>query len=159
VRSQKLRNRGKYLALDIAIVTGFFATVIFLLHLIHGGFGKDFAYSALLGILGMVLGLVIALVITPFTAEEGRRWTNLTSALAGAAAGYGAGTLDDSISYVFRDAHFLKDPILGTRVAIFVVCVLFGLIYGFSYRRYYVGQDLELDTSSPAPTTPEPNAP
>jgi len=175
VIAQTPRNRGKYLALDIAIVMGFFATVVSVLRLIHGSFEKDFAFSALLGVAGLVLGVVVAVVITPFTVEEGKRWTNLTSALAGVAAGYGVKTLDDSISYIFKDAHFLKDPAMGTRVAIFVVCTLFGLIYGFSYRRYYVGPDLGIGSPAspsaseadgqrstfnrPQPSTPPPSTP
>jgi hypothetical protein len=87
MKASRLRNRGKYLALDVFMVSGFLVVTTLLLRLIHGEFGVEFAYSALVGVLGAVLGLFVAVVITPFNKEERTQWTNLTSAIAGAVAG------------------------------------------------------------------------
>lgn len=153
VNARRLRNRRIYLAFDLTTVVGFLATIVLLLRLIHGSFGTAFAFSALAGAAGGVLGMVIAVVITPFTLEEGKRWTHLGSAFAGAVAGYGIGILDDSIAYIFKDARLLTDQMLGLRVGVFVSCALFALVYGFTYRRYYVTLDLEFEELSQTSTT------
>lgn len=145
MRAVDLRNRGKYLVLDILMVSGFLIVTTLLLRIIHGEFGVEFAYSSLVGILGGVIGLVIAVVITPFTSEERTQWSNLTSAIIGAVAGYGISILDDSISYVFKNANLLQNPILGIRTALFLSYGAFAMLYGFSYRRYYVTLDLDID--------------
>ena len=145
MRPVRMRNRGKYLFLDLVIVSGFLVVMTALLWMIHRQFDERFAQSALVGILGLVLGSVIAVILTPFTAEESAKWSNLTSAILGAIAGYGIGFINDSVGYVFKDARLLKDPLLGARTAIFLCCTFFSLVYGFSYRRYYVSADLILE--------------
>jgi putative flippase GtrA len=130
--------------MDLFMVSGFLVVMTALLWMIHRQFDEHFAQSALVGILGLVLGTVLAVILTPFTAEESKKWSNLTSAIVGALAGYGLGFINDSVGYVFKDARLLKDPLLGARTAIFLSCTLFSLVYGFSYRRYYVSADLTL---------------
>jgi hypothetical protein len=127
------------------MVSGFIVLTTLLLRTIHGEFGVEFAYSALIGVLGSIFGLVIAVVTTPFTSEERTQWSNLTSAIVGAVAGYGISILDDSVNYVFKDANLLQNPVLGVRTALFLSCGAFALLYGFSYRRYYVRLDLDID--------------
>lgn len=87
-------------------------------------------------------GTVIAVVITPLTAEERRGWTTLTSALVGVIAGYVIKVVDELVAYLVKAGHFL-DPILGLRFATFILCMLTSLAFGFSYRRYYVTLDLK----------------
>jgi hypothetical protein len=125
-------------------ISGFFALATTLLRMIHGSFDAAFASSALVGILGLALGAVVSVVMTPYSAEESTQWSNLSSAILGAVAGYGIKVLDDSVSYLFQKAHLFEDGIIGARVAIFLASFLFALVYGFSYRRYYVGLDLTL---------------
>lgn len=145
MRAIRLRNRGKYFVLDVFMVLGFAVVTTLLLRMIHGEFGVEFAYSALVGILGAVCGLVVAVVTTPFTIEERTQWSSLTSAIIGAVAGYGVSTLDDSITYVFKNANLLQNPILGVRTALFLSCGAFAMLYGFSYRHYYVRMDIDMD--------------
>jgi hypothetical protein len=142
IRAWRLKHRGWYLVFDLTMLAGFFATTMILLRLFHGAFGKDFACSALVGITGCAVGTVIAVVITPLTAEERRGWTTLTSALVGVIAGYGIKVVDELVAYLVKAGHFL-DPILGLRFATFILCMLTSLAFGFSYRRYYVTLDLE----------------
>jgi len=144
-RAKGLRHRGKYLVLDVLTLTGFFVVTVTILWMIHEGFSRQFAYSALVGVLGLVMGAVVAVVITPFTIEERAQWSNMTSAIVGVAAGYGISIVDDSISYLFKDARVFTDALLGVRVATFLVCFFLTLVYGFSYRRYYVTLDLFMD--------------
>jgi hypothetical protein len=145
VRPVRLRNRGKYFVVDLVVISAFLVAMTALLWMIHHQFDEHFAQSALVGILGLVLGIVIAVILTPFTAEENKQWSNLTSAVVGAIAGYGIGIINDSVGYVFKGAHLLTDPLLGVRTAVFLCCTLFSLVYGFSYRRYYVSADLTLE--------------
>jgi hypothetical protein len=147
IRARRLKHRGWYLAFDLALLTGFFGTTATLLRLYHGTFGKDFAFSALVGLTGCAVGTVIAVVITPLTAEERRGWTTLTSALAGVIAGYGIKVADESIGYLVKTGNLL-DPLFGLRFATFVLCMLTSLACGFSYCRYYVTLDLEFPPES-----------
>jgi hypothetical protein len=132
------------------MVVGFFAVTTLLLRMIHGDFDVEFAYSALIGVLGAVIGIVVAVIITPFTKEERTQWSNLTSAIVGAVAGYGISVLNDSINYIFKDANLLQSPILGARTALFLSCFAFAMVYGFTYRRYYVTLDLDMEGDSNA---------
>jgi len=157
VRARRLRHRGWYLAFDLALLTGFFGTTTTLLRLFHGAFGKDFAFSALVGLTGCAVGTVIAVVITPLTAEERRGWTTLTSALAGVIAGYGIKVADESIGYLVKTGSLL-DPLFGLRFATFVLCMLTSLAWGFSYRRYYVTLDLEFPSEGVNPVAGEAGA-
>ena len=89
------------MALDVVVIVLFFGTLITLLRIIYGSFNAEFAYTALIGLLGNAAGIFLALVITPYSAEEKGSWSNLSSAVLGG-VGYGIKVLDDS---TFR-CHF-----------------------------------------------------
>ena len=119
MRPVRLRNRGKYLILDLIVTTGFPVVMTALLWMIHRKFDEHFAQSALVGILGLAVGIFIAIVLTPFTAEENTKWSNLTSAVVGAISKCSVGLWQLCWHYIFKDARLLKDPLLGARTAIF----------------------------------------
>ena len=143
----RLRHRGWYLALDTLTISSFFAINIVLLRIIHGGFNIEFAFSALIAMVGFVIGAVVSLIFTPYTLEERRQWSNLSSVLAGALAGYGLKTVSDLVNHVLTNTKLLTSPVVGTRIAVFVVWLGFAIVYGFTYRRYYVRLDLTPDSS------------
>jgi drug/metabolite transporter (DMT)-like permease len=143
----QLQHRGKYIAFDFMAVPGFLAVTILLLRIVHGDFGRDFAISGLLGLLGGVLGAFTSLVITPFSAEERSQWSNVRSVLTGVVAGYGLSVLKDSVNYLFKDGHAFTDASIGIRAIVFLSYFAFAMIYGFSYRRYYVGIDLRMPSA------------
>jgi hypothetical protein len=140
----RLEHRGKYIAFDFVAAPGFLAVTIGLLRIVHGDFGREFAISGLVGVLGGVMGAFASLVITPFSAEERSQWSNVRSVLTGVVAGYGLSVMKDSINYMFKDGHAFTDASIGIRAIIFLSYFGVAMIYGFPYRRYYVGIDMRL---------------
>lgn len=155
----RLEKRGLYLIFDTATVTGFFVALIVIIRLIHKEFGVDFGYSAFVAISGAVSGIVISVVITPFTIEERKQWSNVRSAIVGGVAGYGLKFFDDAVTQVLKNEELIKTSNTWFRVGLFIVCGLFCMIYGYTYRMYYVSIDLNLEPNVDAETTDRGNSP
>ncbi|CUR59161.1 membrane hypothetical protein [metagenome] len=145
----RLRHRRWYVAFDAVVVTSFFTVNIVLLRIIHGDFDADFALSIFVGIDALIIGSLVSFVFTPYSSVEGGEWSHLGSAIAGLFAGVSLTILSASFEYVFAGARLLHEPVIGTRVAVFVAWLGFGLIYGFTYRRYYVAVDWGRDELGP----------
>ncbi len=148
VRRLVLRHRAWYLAFDLATISLFVGISVTLIRLLHGGFTSEFALTGLLAIAAFVTGSVTALIFTPYSQEERRQWSALAGAIAGLLAGYSVATVSDAVEYLFSDARILTDATVGARAAIFVSWFGFAIVYGFTYRRYYVGLDLRAATPS-----------
>lgn len=97
--------------------------------------------NVLVAITGMVLGWVIGVVITPYSANEESRFAGYARAFSVFASGYLVGKIDAGVSALFNPDLWASNAFLAFRVLLFVCSVLVGLLISFMYRQY-AGQQL-----------------
>lgn len=103
--------------------------------LIHGSWGKPFAISLLVGLLGTALGWLIALLGSPESDTEAVLFQEVSNVLIGLITGYlGARVFDPLLKALFEEAQAIKNPTLGVNVLIFLITLIVAVIGGYTYR-------------------------
>ena len=137
-----MKNRKIHLIIDITLITSFFVTMAWLIHLIHGWATKEFAYSSLIGIVGLTTGNLVGIYLSPFSKDEKKEFTKLQTTVLSFVVGFLASKVEPIMSYLMQDARIITDPAIGSRTVIFVICLIFSSIYSYVYRKYYIEEAL-----------------
>ena len=133
-----------------ALSLGLFVLIILSIcaRLIHGSWTSvQFAYSLLVGVCGVVMGWLIGFLASPYSREEAKKFSLMTSAIIGFFAGY-AGTkiIDPVADYLFSKGMVFTDPPTGANVLIFVSALVVSTITGYAYRTSFLPRDTKTKT-------------
>lgn len=100
--------------------------------------GEDFKASALnllIVVLGLALGWLLGILLSPYSGTEEKMFSEYAKAFGVFASGYLVGKVDKVIEELFQP-DFILDSIHGFRVMAFVAALIIGLLVTFIFRRY-----------------------
>jgi len=100
--------------------------------------GDDFKASSLnllIVVLGLALGWLLGILLSPYSETEEKKFTEYAKAFGVFASGYLVGKVDKVIEALFQP-DFIIDSVHGFRVMSFLAAVIISLVFTFIFRRY-----------------------
>ena len=138
---EKDRLRDKYKLFAATFIAIVLSAVISTSCFVVGPDWRAGMVSLLIAFLGMVIGWIVGVAITPYSDSEKRQFSIYSKAVGVFASGYVLAKLDRMIEYIFTpDNIFSLGADDGFRVLVFSVSALIALITVFTHRQY-VEQD------------------
>lgn len=140
-------SRNRQLIFDIIIVVSYLSFSVYIIHLFHkeGENCKELAYSLLVGLSGITIGWLIGLFASPFSNEEQKKFGQLSTVIIGFLSGYFLSKIEPLITHLTSNAEVFTQDLILIRFLIFLTSGIFGFLYMFSYRKYYLhGKDIRL---------------
>lgn len=99
------------------------------------------AVSLLLGIVGLLIGWIVGVALTPYSQEEKYQFSTYTKAIGVFASGYVAAKIDRIFEYLTSpDNIFVSNTQTGLRLLIFIAAAFLALVTVFTHRQY-LGRD------------------
>jgi D-alanyl-lipoteichoic acid acyltransferase DltB (MBOAT superfamily) len=86
-------------------------------------------------VLGISIGWVIGIIISPYDTSESKQFSIFAKTLATFISGYLIGKIDKFIEEIFKPS-FLFDSVNGFRMIAFVSVLLISMLITFIYRTY-----------------------
>lgn len=96
---------------------------------------KAAAFNLLIVALGLSLGWLSGILLSPYSDEEGKKFTQYAKAFGVFVSGYLIGKIDKVIEKMLEPA-FILDSVNGFRIMAFVASVIIALVVAFAFRRY-----------------------
>lgn len=100
--------------------------------------GDDYKASALnllIVILGLALGWLLGILLSPYSDVEEKKFTEYAKAFGVFASGYLVGKVDKVIEALFQP-DFVLESVHGFRVMSFLAALIISLVLTFIFRRY-----------------------
>jgi hypothetical protein len=100
--------------------------------------GDDFKASSLnilIVVLGLALGWLLGILLSPYSDTEEKKFTEYAKAFGIFASGYLVGKIDKVIEALFQP-DFILDSVHGFRVMSFIAALIISLVFTFVFRRY-----------------------
>ena len=110
------------------------ATVTYLSYAIGDDF-KASSLNVLIVVLGLALGWLLGMLLSPYSDTEEKKFTEYAKAFGVFASGYLVGKVDKVIEALFQP-DFILDSIHGFRVMSFLAALVISLVFTFVFRRY-----------------------
>ncbi len=126
----KLPKRSQWQYLGTIFV---FLLLLFFSLFIHEWKTKEVGLTAILGIAGLVLGAGIGYIISPDVWAK-INFSKSSLAIAVFALGYLFSKIEDTIWYPFKDNMLIKQPEMGVRILIFIICLIMAMMTMFAYQ-------------------------
>jgi len=102
------------------------------------------AVSLLLGIVGLLIGWIVGVALTPYSPEEKYQFSTYTKAIGVFATGYVAAKIDRIFEYLASpDNIFVSNTQTGLRLLIFIASAFLALITVFTHRQYIQRDEFE----------------
>ena len=121
--------------------TAFLGAPLVAITFLYCGGIQSVAVNLLLVIVGMLMGWVIGIAITPYSSEEIDMFSSYMRAISTFVGGYVLAKADDLIKGVFTQSFFTFEHTVG--VLLTISAFLEGLLIAFVYRRYIVQEEEE----------------
>jgi hypothetical protein len=118
-------------AASAAIMGG---AVVFLAFIV-GKESKTSALNLLIVILGLAIGWLFGILLSPYSESEGKKFTKYAKVFGVFASGYLVGKIDKVIEELLKP-EFILDSVHGFRIISFLAALIIGLIFTFVFRRY-----------------------
>ncbi len=100
--------------------------------------GDDFKASALnllIVVLGLSLGWLLGILLSPYSGAEEKKFTEYAKAFSIFASGYLVGKVDKVIEALFQP-DFILESVHGFRIMSFLAALIISLVMTFIFRRY-----------------------
>lgn len=100
--------------------------------------GEDFKASSLnllIVVLGLSLGWLLGILLSPYSHAEEKKFTEYAKAFGVFASGYLVGKVDKVIEAMFQP-DFILDFVHGFRIMSFMAALIIALVVTFVFRRY-----------------------
>lgn len=127
----------KYKLLVATAISGLLSVTIVALCFIVAPNKQAGAVSLLLGIVGLLIGWMVGVALTPYSQEEKYQFSTYTKAIGVFASGYVAAKIDRIFEYLASpDNIFVSNTQTGLRLLIFIAAAFLALITVFTHRQY-----------------------
>ena len=116
----------------ICVIDWIYAAMTFLAWHIHLN-TVAFNITVLIGVLGVVCGWLAGALSSPSNPNEADKFNKYAGIVSGFISGYLLSKIDGFLSTIFSN---LLNPLFATRVIIFVVTFVTGILMMYSFRAY-----------------------
>lgn len=94
------------------------------------------SFSLLIVVLGLAIGWLLGIVVSPYTKEEKESFTEYAKALGLFVSGYLVGKIDKAVEAIFNPTFLIDNPANGFRLMAFVAAVIVAVVITFVFRMY-----------------------
>lgn len=147
MRSQKLATsslRRKYKLLVATAISALLSIGIIALCFIVAPNRQSGAMALLIGIVGMLIGWMIAVALTPYSKEEKYQFSVYSKAIGVFASGYLVAKIDKVFEYLLDPNNiFASGSENGFRMLIFIASGFLSLVTVFTHRQYIAQDEFE----------------
>jgi hypothetical protein len=109
--------------------------VLIVLSFYLGNSSKEVAINIAVMVLGISLGWLIGIIISPYSVNEKKMFSEYTKAIGVFASGYLVGKIDRFIEALLRP-DFILDSTIGFRFIAFISSLVIAIMITFVYRHY-----------------------
>jgi MFS family permease len=99
------------------------------------GDNQSAALNLLIVALGLALGWLLGILLSPYSDEEGKKFTQYAKAFGVFVSGYLVGKIDKVVEEVLKP-DFILDSVHGFRGMAFLASAIIAIVITFVFRRY-----------------------